>query len=135
MLGATGYSDRILGAVVDEEVRGLRTSLATTIHDPVALEQTIATRRTELESSYGLDQPWYARLPGMVGRVLTFDLGTARTLRSTEGSNRIVDIVMERLPNTMLLLTTSMLITAGFGLALGVWLATRVGSRADRFVS
>ena len=66
MLGATGYSDRILGAVVDEEVRGLRTSLATTIHDPAALEQTLATRRAELESSYGLDQPWYQRLPGMV---------------------------------------------------------------------
>ena len=66
-------------------------------------------RQTELEPSYGLDQPWYGRMPGMVARVLTFDLGTARTLRCTEGSNRVVDIVLERLPNTMLLLTTSLL--------------------------
>ena len=67
-LGATGYSDRILDAVVNEEMRGLRTSLAQTIHDPAQLEQTLAVRgAAELEPSYGLDQPWYQRLPGMVG--------------------------------------------------------------------
>jgi len=134
-LGATGYSDRILSAVVGEEMRGLRTSLADTIRDPADLEQTLQVRRIELEHSYGLDRPWYDRLPGMVGRVLTFDLGEARTLRSTEGSNRVSDIVLERLPNTMLLLTTSLLITASIGLAVGLWLSTRVGSRIDRFVS
>jgi peptide/nickel transport system permease protein len=134
-LGATGYSDRILNAVVGEEMRGLRTSLAETIRDPDELEQTLAVRRTELERSYGLDQPWYSRLPGMVGRVLTFDLGEARTLRSTDGSSRVSDIVLERLPNTMLLLTTSLFITASIGLAVGLWLSTRVGSRIDRFVS
>ena len=56
-------------------------------------------------------------------------------MRSTEGSNRVSDIVLERLPNTMLLLTTSLLITASIGVAVGVWLSTRVGSRIDRFVS
>ena len=135
MLGATGYSDRILGAVVDEEMRGLRTSLATTIHDPAALEQTIATRRAELESSYGLDQPWYQRLPGMVGRVLTFDLGEARTLRTADGSNKISDIILERLPATVLLLGTSLLITTAIGILVGVRLASHPGSRLDRFVS
>lgn len=134
-LGATGYSDRILTAIVGEEMRGLRTSLAETIRDPAELEAALAVRREELERAYGLDQPWYARLPGMVGRVLTFDLGEARTLRSTEGSNRIADIVLERLPNTMLLLTTSLVITAALGLSIGVWLSTRIGSRVDRVVS
>ena len=33
-LGATGYSDRILNAVVGEEMRGLRTTLAQTITGP-----------------------------------------------------------------------------------------------------
>ncbi|MFN8622483.1 MAG: ABC transporter permease [Chloroflexota bacterium] len=134
-LGATGYSDRILNAVVGEEMRGLRTTLAQTITNPDELEQTLAVRKQELEQSYGLDQPWWVRMPGMVARVLTLDLGVARTLRSTEGSNRILDIVMERLPSTMLLITTSLLITAGIGLVIGVWLSTRVGSRADRIVS
>lgn len=134
-LGATGYSDRILTAVVDEEMRAVRTTLAETIHDPAELEQALQVRRAELAASYSLDQPWYQRLPGMVGRVLTFDLGEARTLRSTEGSSSIVDIVLERLPNTIVLLTTALLITALLGISAGVWLATRAGSRIDRAVT
>jgi hypothetical protein len=132
-LGATGYSDRILDALIGEELRGLRTSLAETIRDPDAVEAALGARRTELEASYGLDVPWWQRLPGMVARVLTFDLGEARTVRSFEGSNHVADIVLERLPNTILLLTTSLVITAAIGLSIGVWLSTRVGSRIDQW--
>ena len=67
----------------------------------------------------------------MVGRVLTFDLGEARTLRASDGSSRIVDIVLERLPATLLLLTTSLLITAVIGISLwGSGSSTRPGSRS-----
>ena len=134
-LGATGYSERILDAVIGEELRNLRPQLAQTIRDPAQLEQALETRRTELERSYGLDVPWYQRLPGMVVRVITLDLGEARTVRSSDGSTSIVDIVLERLPASLLLLTTSLLITAVVGITVGTWLSTRVGSRLDRFVS
>lgn len=134
-LGATGFSDRMLGAVVNEEVRGLRAALAQTIRDPDELEQTLAVRRQELAAFYGLDRPWYYRLPDTVGRVLTLDLGEARTLRSFSGSRRVADIVMERLPNTILLLTSATVITAVIGILLGVKLASQVGSRTDRVVS
>ena len=134
-LGATGYSDRILSAQVGEELRALRNSLAQTITDPERIDEAIAARRTELEASFGLDQAWYERLPGVVAQVLTFDLGEARSIRSFEGSNTVSDIVVERLPNTMLLLTTSLAITAVLGLTIGVWLSSRPGSRVDRLVS
>jgi peptide/nickel transport system permease protein len=134
-LGATGFSNRLLEAQVSEEVRGLRTSLASTIRDPVQLENTIQQRRVELERFYGLDRPWYTRLPSAVWRVLRLDLGDARSLRTAEGSNRISAIVLERLPNTILLLTTSSIITAVVGLVVGVRMATRVGSRLDRAVA
>ncbi len=134
-LGATGYSDRILGAQVGEELRALRTSLSQTISDPDAVEEVIEARRVELESAYGLDRAWYERLPGVVGQVLVFDLGEARSIRAANGSNDIGDIIAERLPRTVLLLTTSLLITAVIGLLLGVWLSTRPGSRIDRLVS
>ena len=68
-------------------------------------------------------------------RVLTLDLGEARTLRSFDGSRRVSDIVLERIPNSMLLLTTSLAVTAVIGLAAGVKMATRAGSRTDRVVS
>jgi peptide/nickel transport system permease protein len=134
-LGATGYSDRILSAQVGEELRALRTSLSQTVTDPDAVEEAIDARRTELEASFGLDQPWYERLPGVVARVLTLDLGEARSIRSFEGSNTVSDILIERIPNTMILLTTSLAITAVLGLSIGVWLSQRPGSRADRVVS
>lgn len=134
-LGATGFSDRMLTAIVAEEMRGTRQALAETIRDPERLEETLAERRLELESFYGVDEPWYTRLPSMVQRVLTLDLGSARTLRSFDGSSRVIDIVTERVPYSLLLVTTSLAITATFGLLLGAKLATRVGTRLDRFAS
>ncbi|WP_018466804.1 ABC transporter permease [Calidithermus timidus] len=134
-LGATGFSDKILQATVGEELRALRTSLTQTIRDPDQLEAALEARRKELLASYGLDRPWYTRIPGMVWRVLTLDLGEARNLRSYDGSSRIADIVLERLPNTIVLLTTATVITAVIGILAGVWMSTRVGSRLDRFIA
>lgn len=134
-LGATGLSDRLLGAVVSEELRGLRQVLAQTIRDPVELERVLQSRRQQLIESYGLDRLWYFRLPSMVWKVLTLDLGSARTLKSFTGSARVSDIVLERLPNTVLLVTVALVISATVGLFLGVKLATRVGSKFDRLMS
>ena len=134
-LGASGFSARILTAVINEEIRALRTAQATQSRDPDALEAALDTRRSELVDFYNLNQPWWQRMPATIFRVISLDLGEARTLRSSEGSRQVSDIVLERLPNTVLLLTTSLIITAAIGLALGVKMATRVGSRLDRIVS
>ena len=134
-LGATGLSDKVLGAIVNEEIRGLRQSLAQTIRDPDELERALQARREQLVEFYGLDRPWYLRMPDTVRRVLLLDLGSARTLKSFAGSTLVSDIVLERLPNTMLLVTTALAISAAIGLAVGVKLATSVGSKIDRVVS
>ena len=134
-LGLTGFSDRMLSAVVGEQLRVERNALAETIRDPDELERALEARRSELDAFYGLDTPWYFRLPQTVFRVLTLNLGEARTLRSFKGSNRVADIVLERLPNTIILLTTSLILTAIMGLTVGVNMATRPGSRLDRAMS
>lgn len=134
-IGATGFSDNLLRAQVDQQVQGLRQSLAQTIHDPKQLNQTIAARKTDLEHFYGLDKPWYRRMIPEIGRVLRLDLGTARSLRTASGSNQISAIIMERLPYTIILLTSSFIITAAVGLVVGVRMATQVGSTLDRIVA
>jgi peptide/nickel transport system permease protein len=134
-LGFTGVSDKLLEANVNEELRAFRIAQSQTIRDPDQLEKAVAERKTELEAFYGLDKPWYRRLLPQVWRVMTLDLGRARSLRTAEGSNKISDIVLERLPNTVLLLTTATVITAIIGLLIGVRMATRVGSRLDRIVA
>lgn len=135
VLGATGYSDRILQAIVSEQLRALREGLAQRIRDPEELEKALAELKGEMERAVGLDRPWYSRIPETVLRVMTLDLGLARSARSSTGSNRIVDILAERIPNTVILVTTSLLISAALGLAVGAWLARRAGSRVDRAIT
>jgi len=99
-LGATGFSDRLLEAQIGEDLRGLRVTLSQTIRDPEQLEATLDVRRQELVEFYDLDQSWVRRLPATVARVITLDLGEARSLKSFSGSREVSDIVWDRLPNT-----------------------------------
>jgi peptide/nickel transport system permease protein len=125
----------MMGAIVNEQVRELRQSLSQTIRDPDELERVILTEREQLEEFYGLNRPWFSRLPDMVWRVFSFDLGSARSMKSFAGSAKVADIVFERLPNTIILVTSALGISAIIGLFIGVKLATRVGSRLDRGMS
>ena len=135
VLGATGLSDRMLKALVSEELRGLKQTLAQTIKDPEELEKVVLERKARLEEYYGLNQPWYHRLPQMVARVITLDLGSSRSFRSSWGSSKVIDIVLERLPLTVALVTTSVAISGVLGLILGVKIAYKAGSRLDRILS
>ena len=135
VLGATGFSDKMLSGVINEELRGVRQSLVQTVRDPVELEVIMEIKHEELKELHGLDKAWYTRLPQQIGSVLRFDFGEAKTLRSFSGSSNIGDIVLERLPNTILIMTTSFVLVAIIGLKVGVWAATHAGSRADRIVS
>lgn len=135
VLGATGYSDRIVQSIIGEQLRSMREGLAQRIRDPEELERALAELKSEMERAYGLDRPWYARIPETVLRVMTLDLGDARTARSTSGSTKVVDILSERIPNTVVLVTTSLLISALLGLYIGASLAKRVGSRLERLVT
>jgi peptide/nickel transport system permease protein len=135
VLGATGFSDDLLAAQVNEEIRAYRQSAAQTIRDPAELERAVAEQQVQLEEFYGLDEPWWRRLPANVGRVLLLDLGQARSMRTAEGDRDIGAIILERLPYTVLLITTASLITAATGLLVGVRMATRVGTRIDRIMA
>lgn len=135
VLGATGLSDKLLGSIVSEAVRAERQSLAQEIRDPDELNRVMEIREQELIKIYGLDVPWYGRLPQMAYRVLILDLGNARYLKSFKGSRVIGDIVLERLPNTLLLMTSAIAISAILGLVLGVKIGTHPGTRRDRGLS
>lgn len=135
VLGATGFSDRMLNALVNEQVRTYRQGLIQTIQDPEEVQRIIANYEENLIRAYGLDKPWPVRLPQMIWRVLTFDLGIAKSAQTFGGSKLIQDLIAERLPKSVLLITTSVAISALLGLALGTKIATKPGSRLDRFFS
>ena len=135
ILGATGFSDRMLSSLVNEQVRVYRQGLAQTVKDPTELQRLVTLYEQTLSSAYGLDKPWPVRLPQMIWRVMTFDLGQSKTAQTFKGSTLIRDLILERMPKTILLITTSVGISALLGLAIGTKIATKPGSRLDRFFS
>jgi peptide/nickel transport system permease protein len=135
VLGATGFSDDNLRALVGEEVRAYRQNQVQRARSPAELEASVEEYRVILENSYGLNQPWYTRLPSTVWRVLRLDLGESRSMRTAEGSRDVGAIVRERLPRTVVLITTASVITAVLGLLIGVRMATKVGTPLDRAVA
>ncbi len=135
ILGATGFSDRMLNALINDQVRIYRQGLLQTIRDPTEIQRIVANYKDILTKAYGLDKPWPTRLPQMIWRVMTFDLGKAKNAQTFRGSTLIKDLIAERLPKSILLITTSVGISALLGLTIGTKIATKPGSRIDRFFS
>lgn len=135
ILGATGYSDRMLGALVNDQVRAYRQDLLGTIMNLEEVTRLVEEYEQTLRTAYGLDVPWLTRLPQMIWRVLTLNLGQSKSAQTFKGSTDIRDLVAERLPNSLLLITTSVGINALLGVVMGTKIATQPGSRLDRFFS
>lgn len=97
------------------------------------VERQIDRRMTAL----GLDEPWYA--PQRIGlamyKIVTLDFGQAAFLTSDSGSSDVRDILLEKLPRTVLLFTTATILISLTGILLGALSASRVGSKTDRLTS
>ena len=85
----------------------------------------------------GLDSPWYS--PQRIGltmyKILILDFGNATFLTSDSGSSDVRDILMEKLPRTILLFTTATIIISIVGIFLGALSGSKVGSKTDRLTS
>ena len=100
--------------------------------------QTYIDDRVNLQiTTLGLDEPWYSpkRFTNTVLKVMVLDLGKSNYLTSDSGSSNVRDIILEKLPKTVLLFTTATLIVTMIGLYLGAFVANRAGSIWDRLNS
>jgi peptide/nickel transport system permease protein len=88
------------------------------------------TYMANLRAEYGLDQPLPVQLWRYVGRVAQGDLGTSFVRRES-----VLSIIMERMPNTLLLDGFALVLAAAGGIALGAVAARRPGSAGDSAVS
>jgi peptide/nickel transport system permease protein len=90
--------------------------------DPVYLEQ--------LRARFGLDKPIHQQIAMYLKGIATLDLGFSAR------QNRLVfDIIVERLPATLLLTGTAFALAVTLGVGLGVVAAIRVGRPADILIS
>lgn len=89
---------------------------------------TPAELREDFRDQWGLDRPAWERYALVVGNLVRLDLGT-----STSRTGRPVrDLLAERIPRTLLLAGSALLITLLAGYALGLSQALRPKSRWDR---
>jgi peptide/nickel transport system permease protein len=82
----------------------------------------------------GLDKPWYSpnRFGNTLLKLLTLDLGKSQFFTTASGSSSVRDIIMEKLPYTVLLFTSSTIIISLIGVYTGAFLAEKSGSIQDR---
>ena len=80
---------------------------------------------------YGLDKPWYMAYATWLGNLAQFDLG-----RSFKQNNRpVFSLILERMPATLLLSVTSLVLTYLLSIPLGLWATAHDGTVAERGVS
>lgn len=144
---AVGVYITILVANMGGEVDKMRLA---TIRESVALAATadpafkvlnseerreFINARVDLEvRRYGLDRPFIVRSFEYLKDGLTLNLGFSQQLLSDSGSRQVRNILLERLPATLLLLGTANLLLFFLALFAGLSLSRRYGSFVDKAV-
>lgn len=85
---------------------------------------------TQLREQFGLDRPLYEQLGTYVGKVVQGDLGF-----SYRQQRPVWDILVERLPATLVLTLTAFILALAAGVALGTLAAITVGTWADSAIT
>ena len=100
-------------------------------------EKFIDEQIDERIKALGLDAPWYSpqRIGFSMYKILILDFGHATFLTSDSGSSAVGDILLEKIPRTVLLFTTATIIISIIGIFLGALSASKVGSAVDRITS
>ena len=84
----------------------------------------------QLRREFGLDQPISVQLVKYVGKVLQFDLGYSLRFRQP-----VLELILSRLPATLLLMGTALVLSSLIGIVLGAVAARRPYSATDHAVT
>jgi len=132
-----------MGGYVDEIIKGeIRLQVSWSIRNnpqykglpPSEIDKLIEQRfKIELERR-GLDKPFIYRSFSYLWDALTLNLGRSLFLTSDSGSKQVRIIILERLPQTVLLFTTATLLIFFSTVFLGLYMARNYGGRVDRTV-
>lgn len=112
-------------------------SIANSFSSSEEFEEFVQNQIDQRVQTLGLDEPWYS--PQRIGltmyKILLLDFGHATFLTSDAGSSDVKEIILEKLPRTILLFTTATIIIAIIGIFLGALSGSKVGSAIDRITS
>lgn len=132
-----------MGGYVDEIRRGqIRETVALTLSTNREFQQLPQEERSQVmadqiamqERRYGLDRPFILRSFSYLSDALTLQLGFSEGLTSDSGSRLVRNIILERLPSTLVLFGTANLLVFFLSLLFGLGLSRRYGSLGDKLV-
>jgi peptide/nickel transport system permease protein len=132
-----------MGGYVDEIRRGQirETILLEASTDEVFMRMAEADRTAIIverirlqEERLGLNRPFLIRSFVYLANALTLNLGFSEGLSSDSGSRLVKNIILERLPSTLVLFGTSNLLIFFISLFVGLSLSRRYGTFLDKFV-
>nr|WP_139349790.1 ABC transporter permease [Thioalkalivibrio denitrificans] len=132
-----------MGGQVDElrlvQIRGVVSEAVRA--DPAFQDMTAQERNELIERQISLeverlnlDQPFILRSFDYLYRAMMLDLGRAEQMHSDAGSRQVYDIIVERLPATLLLFGTANLLVFLVSVWAALHLSRRYGSLLDRSV-
>ena len=115
-IGLVGSNmDTILKQGVIFQVRSEITdnpSISKNFTSPNEFEEFVQQKIDERIKNLGLDTPWYSpqRIGYTMVKIMMLDFGNATFLISDTGSSNVGDILLEKIPKTVLLFTTATII-------------------------
>ncbi len=128
-----GLIDELLIGQIRFELNGqLRRDPEYNALPPETQAEILNTRLELLIEARGLNEPFIPKSIRYTIDALQLNLGRAIILTDAAGSDRISDIILERLPRTLILFFTADIIAAAFGIWLGMKMARRAMSPMDR---
>lgn len=132
-----------MGGKVDElRLVQIRSNVAEAIRaDPSFFDMPMAERTSLIERQVameeerlGLDRPFITRSFEYLYQAMRLNLGRAEQMHSDAGSREVYDIIVERLPATLLLFGTANILIFFTSLLAALYLSRRYGSGLDRAV-
>ena len=132
-----------MGGYVDSIIRGeIRENLALQMQNDPAYQAMPASERQDYlaslialeEEHQGLNDPFVFRAMNYLKNALVLDLGRSVRMTSDKGSKEVRNIILERLPPTLLLMGTSNFVLFFGSLYFSLALSRRYGSIWDKLV-
>lgn len=92
-------------------------------------------RRDHLYKLYKFDRPLSERVISRALNALTFQFGKSTIIKTQKGEREVIKIIMEALPRSALLFTTTIVLEIFFGIWLGLKKAQKPGGSLDKSTS
>ena len=130
-----GYVDNIQRAQIREEIQQqFLSNPSLKLLSQEEKNQRMADQVALREKRVGLDQPFAIRSFRFLTNALTLNLGWTQSMTSDSGSKQVRNIMLERLPPTLLLFATSNILLFFASIYVALTLSRRYGSTVDKII-